>query len=241
MNVTRDLQEAMQDRSMAPELNLVSSDLENFVSDYIDEIEYEYNEFSRFEKRILKFEQDLKIFEEKSNAILYGTYYLLLEEKETLDFCWDQQKFGEVLGQDFFERLEVKKQKLQFDLRLSTFETQCHVVNDLLISKNLFLRVHELRKKFCYLIKKVPKGKNVIQKDLSACAETHFNSFEVVRRMAENELKQLYKPVGIVYRPVSRIDQIINYYFSKSMRNAYWVLTKNNRRCIYNCRSVLRM
>ena len=94
-------------------------------------------------------------------------------------------------------------------------------MNDLLISKNLFLRVHELRKKFCYLIKKVPKGKNVIQKDLSACAETHFNSFEVVRRMAENELKQLYKPVGIVYRPVSRIDQIINYYFSKSMRNAY--------------------
>ena len=39
MNMKRDLQEAMQDRSMAPELNLVSSDLENFVSDYIDEIE----------------------------------------------------------------------------------------------------------------------------------------------------------------------------------------------------------
>ena len=39
MNMKRDLQEAMQDRSMAPELNLVSSDLEKFVSDYIDEIE----------------------------------------------------------------------------------------------------------------------------------------------------------------------------------------------------------
>ena len=87
MNVTRDLQQAMQDRYMAAELNLVSSDPEKFVSDYTDDIEYEYNEFSRFEKRILKFEQDLKIFEEKSNAILYGTYYLLLEEKETFDFC----------------------------------------------------------------------------------------------------------------------------------------------------------
>ena len=33
MNVTRDLQEAMKDLSMAEELNLVSSDRENFVFD----------------------------------------------------------------------------------------------------------------------------------------------------------------------------------------------------------------
>ena len=66
------------------------------------------------------------------------------------------------------------------------------------MSKNLFLRVYELRKKFCYLIKKMPKGKIIIQKDLSACVETRFNGFELVRRMTENELRQKYRPVDIL-------------------------------------------
>ena len=102
MNVTRDLQEAMQDQSTVQELDLVSSDPENFVSDYFDEIEQEFDEFAGLEKRIQKFRQDL-----------------------------------------------------------------CHVVNDLLMSKNLFLRVYEPRKKFRYLIKKVVKGKNIIQSERS--------------------------------------------------------------------------
>ena len=102
MNVTRDLQEAMQDQSTVQELDLVSSDPENFVSDYFDEIEHEFDEFAGLEKRIQKFRQDL-----------------------------------------------------------------CHVVNDLLMSKNLFLRVYEPRKKFRYLIKNVVKGKNIIQSERS--------------------------------------------------------------------------
>ena len=43
MNVTRSLQEAMQDQSMAQELDLVSTDPENFVSDYVDEVEHEFD------------------------------------------------------------------------------------------------------------------------------------------------------------------------------------------------------
>ena len=59
--------------------HLFISDPENFVSDYVDEIEYKYDELSDFEKRIRKFEQDLKIPKEESkdsfyHAILYGTY-----------------------------------------------------------------------------------------------------------------------------------------------------------------------
>ena len=88
---------------------------------------------------------------------------------------------------------------MQLDPGLSTFETQCLIVNDLLMSKNLFLRVYELRKKFCYLIKKMPKGRIIIQKDLSACVERRFNGFELVRRMTENELRQKYRPADILY------------------------------------------
>ena len=43
---------------------LVSNpDPENFVSDHVEEIEYEIDEFDGFKNRIKKFEQDLKIFQ----------------------------------------------------------------------------------------------------------------------------------------------------------------------------------
>ena len=90
MNVTRDLQEAMQDGFMAEELELVSSDPENFFSNYVDEIEYQYDESSEFEKRIRKFEKDLKIFKEHSKDFFYhaldSLWYILfaVERKRNL-------------------------------------------------------------------------------------------------------------------------------------------------------------
>lgn len=101
------------------------------------------------------------------------------------------------------------------DLSLSIFQEQCHVVNDLLMSKNLFLKVYKLRKTFSYLIKKVPQGKNTVQRDLSACVEEHFNGFKLVRKISENERRWLFKPVDNVYRHLSKINQIRNCYFSK--------------------------
>ena len=91
MNVTRGLQEAVQDQSIAQELNLVSSDPENIVSDYVNEIEHESDELADLEKRIQKFKQYLKIFEEESKdsfyfAIFYAVYYSLLEEKKNFEF-----------------------------------------------------------------------------------------------------------------------------------------------------------
>ena len=62
MNVTKDLQDALADDSMGDELDLVCSDPENFVPDCVEEIEREYNEFENFERRIKKFEEDLKMF-----------------------------------------------------------------------------------------------------------------------------------------------------------------------------------
>ena len=92
------------------------------------------------------------------------------------------------------------------------------------MSKNLFFRIHKPRKKIRYLIKKVLKGKNIIQRDFLAYVEEHFNGFELVRKLTKNERKQLFKPIDIVYRPVSKINQVINCYFSKSMRNGYRIL-----------------
>ena len=95
---------------------------------------------------------------------------------------------------------------------------------------HLFRRVYKLRKKFCYLIKKVPKGKNAVTKELSACIEDRFNGFQLEKRLCENERRHLYRPIDIVCKSVSKINQIDNFYFSKSMRNAYRFVSQKKGR-----------
>ena len=119
MNVTRDLQDAITDRSMAFDLDLVAVDHENFVSDFVDEVSYEFDEFLCFEKRIQKFNEELKIFERNSKdsfyfSILYATYYHLLEKKEDFDFCQDEERLSEVLGQFLFKTSSSKNTDCMF-------------------------------------------------------------------------------------------------------------------------------
>lgn len=92
-----------------------------------------------------------------------------------------------------FDKLESKKEFLLLDLSLPTFEGQCHLINNLLMSENLFLRVYELIKKFYYLIKKLPKDKNSIAKELSACVGERFNGFSLWKRLGENKRRHFYR------------------------------------------------
>ena len=57
INITRGLQETVQDQSIAQELDLGFSDPENFVSDYVDETEHKFDGLAGLEKRIQKFKQ----------------------------------------------------------------------------------------------------------------------------------------------------------------------------------------
>ena len=168
INVTRDFQDVIADRSMVFDLNLVAIDLEDFVSDFVDEVSYEFDEFFCFEKRIQKFHEELKIFERNPKdsfyfSVLYDIYYHLLEKKEDIDFCQDEERLCEVLGQLFCKNYKLQKHSLQLELSLFTFVAQCHLVNDLLMEKNLFLRVYEFKKKFRYLIKKC-QGKTTLSR-----------------------------------------------------------------------------
>ena len=86
MNVTRDLQDVISDRSMAYDLDLVAVDPENFVSDFVDEVSYEFDEFLGFEKCIQKFNEELKMFETDLKdsfyfSILYAVYYHLFKKR----------------------------------------------------------------------------------------------------------------------------------------------------------------
>ena len=104
MNVTRDLREAVSHQLMTQELDLVSEDPENFVFEFVDGVNCEFDEFFGFEKRIQKSNQEPKMFEKDSKdsfdfSILYATYCHLIERKEDFDFCQDEEKLCEVLGQ----------------------------------------------------------------------------------------------------------------------------------------------
>lgn len=86
----------------------------------------------------------MKVFEENSkdsfyNAILYGAYCALLQNKEKFEFGQSDAKFIAMFGQIFFDELQEKKYKLQLDLNLSNFQMQCRVINDILMNKKLFL------------------------------------------------------------------------------------------------------
>ena len=73
------------------------------------------------------------------------------------------------------------------------------------------------------------KGKkNTAQRELSACVEERFNGFGLVKKLVENLIRQNYKPMNIVYRRLSKISKIINFYFTTSMRNAYRVVFERN-------------
>ena len=53
---------------MAQELDLTSDDPENFVSDFFDEVEVEYDKLKGVEKRIQKFVQELNTFRQGSKG-----------------------------------------------------------------------------------------------------------------------------------------------------------------------------
>lgn len=57
MNITRDLRNAINDQSMAQDFELISEDPGNFVSDFVDEVNYEFDEAFSFQKRIQKLNQ----------------------------------------------------------------------------------------------------------------------------------------------------------------------------------------
>ena len=104
----------------------------------------------------------MKIFKEGIKesfyfAVLYGAFFKLDETKDT--FVENREILESILGPEFLNCLEEKREGLYLDLNLNTIERQRQEINNLLIEKKLFLRVYELKKKFRYLIKKGPQKK----------------------------------------------------------------------------------
>ena len=65
-----------------------------------------------------------------------------------------REKVRDVLGEEISNKLTSEKISLQMNDSFDSFFDNCHLVNDLLETKDLFLRVYERQDKFRYLIKK---------------------------------------------------------------------------------------
>ena len=54
--------------------------------------------------------------------------------------------------------------------------------------------------------------------------------FKIVKKLMHDGGQRIFKPLNIVYRTVRKIYQIVNYYFSASMRQAYCTLRDRGKR-----------
>ena len=167
-------------------------------------------------KKGSKFQPRTKIFESASKDyyfLLYATYHHLVKRKEDFDFCQDEEKFCEVFGRDFFKKLKSNKESLQLDSNLCTFGTICYIVNELLMEKkNYFCGFMSLEKYFNTWSKECQGGGGgwySSKGPFSLCWEA-FQPFWVGKKLTENSIRQNYKPMNLVDKPVS-INQIINY------------------------------
>ena len=144
-NMKRVLQEALQGQSMGKDLS-VCTDPENFVPDCFDGVEYDFDEFAGFEKRIKNFVGELKIFKIDSKESFY--YSIFYEKLFKLDeyksgFLEDQKVIENVPGEDILKELQMNRGGFYLDLNLPIFERQCPKINNLLMDKNLPLRAYK--------------------------------------------------------------------------------------------------
>ena len=163
----------MQDLSIGEDLGACSNP-KNFIPDYFDDAEYEFDEIKNFEKRIKNFMDGLKIYrgdfvDSFYKAVPYGTFFEFCSGDKK-EFVEDGTALKDAAGKEFFEELFAKKNSHSLDLNPATFERKCYEINNLLIKKCLFLRMYELRKKSWYLIKRDPL-QNKVQQGLFVCLE----------------------------------------------------------------------
>ena len=188
----------------------------------IDEsFEEEIDEFKDFNEKIQKFKKNL--FFPKNNqdensflySILYAIRYHLTEE---LDQVSDDYFMENELK--IYQEIYCLKDILKLDLKISSFEDQCYVINNILNKNNLFLRVYEQKEKFRY-ITNTKKDKKTIIREISSCVKEKFNGFIIVRVDFDQKLQKDFSPIDIVYKPVKEENETIDCFFTDKIHLAF--------------------
>ena len=213
-NVEKSYDETMQECLEDFDFNNIEA--ENYVN---DELSDDVDEFENFEKKIEKFVKTLFFPIEQSEdsflfAVLYAIRYHLTEELNEVpdDF------FSNNLN--VYEKLFALKEKLKLDLKISSFENQCFMINQILNENGLFLRVYEQKKKFRYITNTKKDNRKIIR-DISSCVSEKFNGFLIVRVDFDNESQKNFAPIDIVYQPIKNENEKIKCFFTNKIHLAF--------------------
>ena len=90
----------------------------------------------------------------------------------------------------------------------------------ILAQHGYFLRVFELKNKFCHLTLKDPKKQNIVSR-LSSCLNKKYNGFHVVSIKYSKKLRKKLEPINIVYKPIKSPENKIQCYFSSDITKSY--------------------
>ena len=97
---------------------------------------------------------------------------------------------------------------------------KCHSVNELENKNGLFLRVYELKNNFRYLIKQSSQKKTVLR-ELYCCIIEKFNGFNIARVEFSKKLRQPFRPVNLIHKPVKKCGDIVNCFFEQKVKSSF--------------------
>ena len=66
--------------------------------------------------------------------------------------------------------------------------------------------------------------KKKIVRELSSCIVEKLNRFNTARAEFDKKLRQSFRPIDIIYKPVKKYDEIMNCYFSEKLNAAFQIM-----------------
>ena len=229
-NVTRNYIDVIEENRLQIE-NSTDLDARHYFDS--DEEEPSWNEFSNYKAKVNLFKKSLILPHGINNpdSFFYAIVFAIRHHfTQKVDFVLDENLKQDV-GFALFDKLFSIKNALQLDGQdVSHFRDQCFQVNTMLNKHNLFLRVFELKDKFRYLIKQNSESKNHF-KELSACVIERFNGFLITRLEFDNEIRQNFNPIDVIYKPVIKVDAVIDCYFTDQLHLAFKAVYNETSDC----------
>ena len=196
-----------------------SAEVENYCEESTNAT---VDDFKNSKDRVDKFKSSLLSPQGKDNpdsffyAILYALRY---KQNSKTEPCADNSELSSYVTPEIFDEVSSLRDKLKLDLDILNFENQCFQINRILMKSHLFLRVYEIKDKFCYLIKEDSQKKKVMR-DLLTCITERFNGFNIVKLELDRELRREIYPIDILYKPV-RKQVNVECFFTTEINLAY--------------------
>lgn len=125
------------------------------------------------------------------------------------------------LGDDHFLKLIQIETVVMLDHSHFGFFERCRLINEILSEHNYFLKFYERRNKFRYQLRQKLKTKNEVKRELSACAIQIFNECELLKNHLNIGERQVYVPIGIVYKLTLDVKKPILCFYAPSIHLGY--------------------